>query len=623
MTDSPLAFGSELGVAPGGVAAYSSDYNTADTRAYPSRRSFRSFLDGIYMGHKWQCVEFARRWLYVNTGCIFDDVAMAYEIFEMRSLRHVDSSQLLPLNAFRNGSPRVPEVGSLLIWEEGGEFEHTGHVAIITEVLANSIRIVEQNVDHRSWQGRNYARELPVKISEQGEFWITCSTGNAQILGWMIQTDDSTHAEPTLSLAPELLEVRSARVDAPASDRATWLNIANPDEAAYVAAMKGHCLTQDPMQQTRYLCISRSAQEELKTATNELHQMFMQATNRVLESDELLARFNLPPDLLPKLRASWDNRLNEVITSRFDFALTPAGLKVYEYNCDSASCYMEAAKVQGKWAAHFGLRDGFDPGQSLYRDIVAAWRRCAARNHIHILIDDDPEELYHALFMQSAIDAAGLRSTLLVGLEGCERRGDRVCDPAGQPIEWLWKTWAWETAIDEWRKPAKKGKGDHSAGLADVLLADQVMVFEPLWSLVPSNKAILPVLWELYPNHPYLLNASFELTDALRQSGYVRKPIVGRCGHNIAIIGTRDDMLESSDGAFDETQCIYQQFFPLPKIADYYTQICTFTAAGLYAGAGVRVDRSMITNRDSDCLALRVFDDSYFARSSGPALEDL
>ena len=54
-------FGELLGYAPGNVAVYSSDYDTADETIYPNRSAYRSYLDGIYMGYKWQCVEFARR----------------------------------------------------------------------------------------------------------------------------------------------------------------------------------------------------------------------------------------------------------------------------------------------------------------------------------------------------------------------------------------------------------------------------------------------------------------------------------------------------------------------------------------------------------------------------------
>jgi glutathionylspermidine amidase/synthetase len=127
-----LQFGKAMGTSTGGVVAYSSDYKTVNNNEYMTRHDFHSYVDGIYLGYKWQCVEFARRWLYVNKGYIFNNVAMAYEIFELTSVRDLATNTELPLYAFKNGATRPPEIGSLLIWKEGGHFEETGHVAIIT-----------------------------------------------------------------------------------------------------------------------------------------------------------------------------------------------------------------------------------------------------------------------------------------------------------------------------------------------------------------------------------------------------------------------------------------------------------------------------------------------------------
>jgi glutathionylspermidine synthase len=33
---------------------------------------------------------------------------------------------------------------------------------------------------------------------------------------------------------------------------------------------------------------------------------------------------------------------------------------------------------------------------------------------------------------------------------------------------------------------------------------DRTMWFEPAWKTLLSNKAILPLLWQLFPNHPNL-----------------------------------------------------------------------------------------------------------------------
>lgn len=73
-------FGTLLGYAPGGVAIYSSDYSSIDKEDYAANDSFRSYIGNEYMGHKWQCVEFARRFLYLHYGVVFTDVGMAYEI---------------------------------------------------------------------------------------------------------------------------------------------------------------------------------------------------------------------------------------------------------------------------------------------------------------------------------------------------------------------------------------------------------------------------------------------------------------------------------------------------------------------------------------------------------------
>ncbi|MCX9126735.1 CHAP domain-containing protein, partial [Providencia rettgeri] len=141
-------FGTLLGYAPGGVAIYSSDYDSLPNVENKKDISFRSYIGNEYMGYKWQCVEFARRFLYLNYGTVFSDVGMAYEIFSLRFLRHVVDDDILPLKAFVNGSPVKPAAGSLLIWDEGGEFNKTGHIAIITKVYDDKVRIAEQNVIH-------------------------------------------------------------------------------------------------------------------------------------------------------------------------------------------------------------------------------------------------------------------------------------------------------------------------------------------------------------------------------------------------------------------------------------------------------------------------------------------
>ena len=38
----------------------------------------------------------------------------------------------------------------------------------------------------------------------------------------------------------------------------------------------------------------------------------------------------------------------------------------------------------------------------------------------------------------------------------------------------------------------------------------EIRSFEPWWKLILGNKALLPMLWSEYPNHPNLLPAFFD-----------------------------------------------------------------------------------------------------------------
>jgi glutathionylspermidine amidase/synthetase len=626
----PEPFGTVLGLAPGNVPVYSSDYETASERDFPDRYAYRSFVDGVYMGQKWQCVEFARRWLYLNKGAVFDEVAMAYDIFRLQYLRNVPEAAHLPLRSFVNGSPHRPEVGGLLIWDEGGHFTTTGHVAVITEVGDGYVRIAEQNYAHHRWpEGQSFSRELTMSMTGSGGYVIDGGGDGAIILGWVLQTDDDTHAETFYEHDPALFNLELREVPDDPSRAENWLDPRQPEEAAYIARM-GHSLATSPEDRLKYFRMSESALAELKRATGELHALFMAATEHVLRHDSLFEKFNIPRAIWPRIRQSWDNRRSEMITGRFDFAVSERGLKVYEYNCDSASCYMEAGLVQGRWADHHGCTDGYDPGRQLAERLAQAWRKAHVDDVIHIMHDRDSEETYHALYMKRIIESVGLPTRVLRGLDGLGWGPDgSVVDPGGVPIRWVWKTWAWETALDQLREDCEHDEEAmaeyrtgrvhaHPPRLVDVLLRKDVMVYEPLWTLIPSNKAILPVLWRLCPNHPYLLRSAFELSSALIDSGYAVKPIVGRGGSNISLVDHRAGVIEETGGLFEERDQVYQELWPLPNLDGLNVQVCTFSAAGAYAASCIRADRSLVINMDSDCLPLRIVPDSHLGkRDSG------
>ncbi|MBU2582888.1 MAG: bifunctional glutathionylspermidine amidase/synthase [Alphaproteobacteria bacterium] len=627
-TPQSAPFGTLLGTSADGVEVYSSDYDSVDKSQLPNRQAYRSTIGGVFMGYKWQCVELARRWMYLNKGYIFEDIAMAYDIFRLKSVKMIEDGSELPLHSFRNGSRRPPEPGSLLIWNEGGYFEVTGHVAVVTEVLVDTVRCIEQNVDDKVWaEGTDYSRELAMDVDANGRHWVKCTYADTSVLGWVIETADATHADDVDDPDPHLFNLIGCEVENRGQADTAWLDTSKADAAAYVDMMGGHKLTSADADAYRYFCISQTASMEIKRATNELHAMFMHATNFVLQDDQLLAKFNLPQVLWPRIHQSWDNRRNEMITGRFDFSVSQRGIKVYEYNCDSASCHMECGNVQEVWAEHFGCSVGTGSGIELTKDLIAAWKDIGLTDTLHIMHDRDKEEIYHALYMKSAIEAAGIRTKRIKGVSGLAWDDEGcVVDSDGERINFVWKTWAWESALDQIREEitederaegqvlrARFERVKKPPRLVDVLLRRDVMVFEPLWTLIPSNKAILPVLWMLYPDHPYLLETQFSLTDNLRRKGYAAKPIVGRCGANISIFNADNELVSETHGQFDSQDQIFQEYFPLPKIGGMNVQIGTFTAAGTLAGTCVRVDPSPVITTHSDMLALRIVPDQAMA----------
>lgn len=614
-TSSDAPFGTLLGYAPGGVAIYSSNYSSLNPQDYPDDATFRSYIGNEYMGHKWQCVEFARRFLFLTYGFVFTDVGMAYEIFSLRFLREVVNDNILPLQAFANGARRPPIAGSLLIWQKGGEFKHTGHVAVITQLVGNKVRIAEQNVIHSPLpQGQQWTRELTLEVNA-GRYTIKDTFADTEILGWMIQTDDTEHSLPQPLLPGEAMAIKGARLPNNGQFRGKWLNEKDPLQKAYVAA-NGHFINQDPYQ---YFTISESAEQELIKATNELHLMYLHATDKVMKDDNLLALFDIPKILWPRLRLSWQRRRHHMITGRMDFCMDERGLKVYEYNADSASCHTEGGLILEQWLKQGYYGTGHNPAEGLLDELAGAWKHSRARPFVHIMQDKDLEENYHAKFIQRSLTQAGFESKILFGLD--ELRWDaagQLIDADGRLVNCVWKTWAWETAIEQVREvsadeyaavPIRTGHPQNEVRLIDVLLRPEVLVFEPLWTVIPGNKAILPVLWSLFPHHRYLLDTDFVVNDELAKTGYAVKPISGRCGNNIDLIGPQDEVLDQTSGQFVDRKNIYQQLWCLPKVDGKYIQVCTFTVGGNYGGTCLRGDSSLVVKKESDIEPLIVLKD--------------
>jgi glutathionylspermidine amidase/synthetase len=169
-----------VGYASTNVAAYSNgnDSHTPEESSY---------LYKVYTGIKWQCVEFARRWLFIRKGCVFHEIVGAADIWtEVDNVQRVVDRKCFNFQKYPNGSPSPPKNESLLIYKRSPEIGLYGHVAVIVDVLVNSIRVAEENYDAYYWSG-NYSREIPYVVKD-GKYYIE---DKDPISGWMSLNDNN------------------------------------------------------------------------------------------------------------------------------------------------------------------------------------------------------------------------------------------------------------------------------------------------------------------------------------------------------------------------------------------------------------------------------------------------
>jgi trypanothione synthetase/amidase len=161
-----------LGIASSNVPAYSNgndEFFSGDAH----------FEHGIFTGYKWQCVEFARRWLLIRKACVFRNIGSASDIWQdLTSVERVTDGRRFPLIAHANGSS-MPKKDTLLVYPRCRDLPY-GHVAIITDVGRDFICIAEQNYRFHRWSS-NYARQIPMMIKD-GKYHLQ---DRYKISGWM------------------------------------------------------------------------------------------------------------------------------------------------------------------------------------------------------------------------------------------------------------------------------------------------------------------------------------------------------------------------------------------------------------------------------------------------------
>ncbi len=325
-------------------------------------------------------------------------------------------------------------------------------------------------------------------------------------------------------------------------------------------------------------CYEFTANEvnELEAAANEMHFRCIDAAEVVIKNN-WWSRIGIPEAAAPVILNSWE-RDDFSLYGRFDFAydgISPP--KLLEYNADTPTALVEAAVAQWFWLQE--TRPQADQFNSIHERLIEAWKRWAGRTVHFSSVKELAEDEMTVLYLRDTCEQAGV-ATKPAFIEdiGWHRTKEIFVDLDQQRIEHCFKLYPWEWLWHE----------EFSVNLAK----ERMQFIEPAWKLLLSNKALLPILWELFPGHPNLLPA-FDSAAPLGNH-YVRKPKWSREGCNVTLV-ERGAVIEENGGNYADEGFIFQATANIPDFDGNHPVFGVWVVDHEAAGLGIREDTRRIT----------------------------
>jgi glutathionylspermidine synthase len=302
------------------------------------------------------------------------------------------------------------------------------------------------------------------------------------------------------------------------------------------------------------------------TAANELYDMFVEAGEHVIEND-LLHDIGIPFNLVDAVKMSWDNDVHWHLYGRFDFAggLDGKPIKLIEFNADTPTALFETSIVQ--WATlklngmeeshqfnnlHEALVENFKRMITMEEDVSSFEENYDGWKILFTSVKGNIEEENTVRLLQSIATEAGYVTEFAYADE-VEFDADEGVSFKDEEYEYWFKLLPWEDiAIEE---------ADLAMLLTQIMENQKAIILNPAYTLMFQSKAFMAILWDLYPNHPLLLETSFEPLEGIAQ---VEKRIFGREGANTTIVNEDEEIIAQTDGEYGEFPSIFQEYVELP-----------------------------------------------------------
>lgn len=323
--------------------------------------------------------------------------------------------------------------------------------------------------------------------------------------------------------------------------------------------------------------------DRIEAATAELQKMCLAAGDFILDNNRMDA-LRIPASAAARIRETWNSE-PPALYGRMDLAYEGRNLKLIEYNADTPTSLVEAAVAQWYW-----LEDRFpeaDQFNSIHEHLVAKWKDLAGyvRQPVYFTCEPCDEDWMTITYLRDTAQQAGLSTEALPIRDiGWHPGLGRFVDSASRPMDTIMKLYPWESILaDQFGPHALETMGS-------------VQWIEPIWKMLWSNKALLAVLWEMYPGHELLLPAY--LDGPRDMDSWVRKPLLGREGSNVTVklsgITAEDTSGRYGDGGF-----VYQQYVDLAASGATRVVLGSWLVDGEPCGMGIREPDSYVTNNAS------------------------
>jgi glutathionylspermidine synthase len=307
--------------------------------------------------------------------------------------------------------------------------------------------------------------------------------------------------------------------------------------------------------------VTRDQAEAYYLAANTLYDMMVEAGQRVID-ERLYLELGIPSNLVGLIEDSWDKD-DLHLYGRFDLAggLDGLPIKLIEFNADTPTSLFETSIVQ--WALlksngmdethqfnnlHEMLQENFRRLITGDKPLAEFAERYARQKLLFSSAEGLAEDERTVRYLQQVAHEAGWYTDFCYMHEAGFSDDQGVFNRDGQIADFWFKLYPWEDiAADELELTRMLGK---------IARHGCTRILNPAYTLLFQSKGILKVLYDMFPESPYLLRTDFEpLTDVAQ----VSKKLFGREGANMALLAADGTTLASTGGPYAHHKAIHQE----------------------------------------------------------------